>query len=279
MHKGSGTRHNVNHWGCQDKEWRVAMPISQRLHYYLTADPWTAEVIRETTAVYRSYERTAGIAPSMMSAFTAILTQWEMEHQAADEQALANFADAIAAAVRPDGLFTDRLHVDLATGKGHPVGDKAFVSHFFLNVFGGQHALVEYVELTGHAKLAEALARYAGYHAADPQDLPNADHTFRSPSSAMPFLALALRMTGEDRFQRALRGSLPLRGTTRYDWTALETVGGPGPLDEEPHQRLASPTMRRRNKIACSLGEILHQIPFGLAALDVEGMEDKTPPG
>ena len=73
--KGFGSRHNVNHWGCVDKEWRVSMPLVRRLHYYLTADPWTREVILATVAIHQSYERTAGTAPSMTSALAGILAR------------------------------------------------------------------------------------------------------------------------------------------------------------------------------------------------------------
>lgn len=267
MHKGSGTRHNVNHWGCQDKEWRVSMPISQRLHYYVTADPWSVEVIRDTVGVYRSYERTAGVAPSMTAAFSGILTLWELDNRPEDERALAAFADVIADAVRPDNLFTASLHVDLATGKGHPVGDKPFEGHFFMNLFGGQHTLVEYVGLTGHEKLAEALVRHVQYYVADPKDLPAADHRFRAAFHVMLFLAHALRKTGDKRVLQALREALPQDGKAWCRYADLETAGGPDPLDESPHLRLRS-NIVRRNKISCSLGEILHQVPFGLAAIE-----------
>ncbi len=260
MLKGLGSRHNVNHWGCQDKEWRVSMPLVKRLHYYLTADPWTAEVIRETVAVYQKYERTAGIAPALTGAFAGILARWEMDHDEEDARTLERFADIIASSVRDDGMFTSTLHVNLATGEGHPVGDQPYTGHFFMNGFGGQHALVEYAELTGNKKLSDAIIKHLDYYLSDRTDAESFTHRYRKTDGVMVFLAHAWRKTGDEKYRLALARAVAAM-TVEF-----EVVGGERILEEPRHIQLAG--MTRRNKVGCHVGGgILHQLAYGLAAL------------
>jgi hypothetical protein len=260
MLKGLGTRHNVNHWGCQDKEWRVSMPLVKRLHFYQTADPWTAEVIRETVAVYQRYDRTAKIAPALTSAFAGIMTRWEMDHADEDGRTLARFADIFAAAVRDDGMFTNNLHVNLATGEGRPVGEQPFTGHFFMSDFGGQNALVEYAELTGHEALSAAIIKHLEYYLVDRADAGSELHRYRNIDKALVFLAHAWRKTGDAKYHQAITRAVESRSV------AFETIGGAGILDESPHKRLAG--MVRRNKIGCHVGGAnMHSLAYGLAAL------------
>jgi hypothetical protein len=252
--RGLGSRHNVNHWGCPDKEWRISMPLVRRLHYYVTADPWTAECIRNAVAVYQSYDRTSSVAPSMTAALAGILVKWEMSGNSDDGMALRHFADVYAAAVRPDGQFTLRLHVNLATGVGAPVGDAPHTSTFFMNTFGGQHALVEIAELLGHAELSAALVRHAEFWA----------DCGKAGRDVMIFLAHACRVTGEQRFADLIRKAL---AQTPIEFAEL---GGDRPLDVPRHRIIAG--MARRNKVTChGLGDTLHLLPYGLAALCRQG--------
>lgn len=254
--KGCGTRHNVNHWGCADKEWRVAMPYVRRFHYYLTADPWTAEVIRDTVAVYQAYERTTGTAPRMTSALAGVLVKWEMTAAAEDAETLKNFADLFASAVREDGQIIKNMHADIATGQGYTEGDEVITGLFFLNTFGGQHAMVEVAELLGHEALSEAIVRYVRFCTTGERE--NGDHF-----SILPFLAHAYRHTGEEHLKELIAKSLTKRRM------GFEEIGGNGLLADPPHWIM--PGMKRRNKIAChGLGDYLHLSPYGLAVTPSE---------
>jgi hypothetical protein len=285
--QGSGTRHNVNHWGCMDKEWRVSMPLVRRLHYYLTADPWTAEVIRATVARHQSYERTASTAPSMTSALAGIMVKCEMDNQEKDWQTLRKQADVYARTVRADGQFTAQLHANLTTGEGEPVGDDTTTPRsYFMNKFGGQHTLTELAEVLDHRELKDALTRHAEFvvnNAMSPNGLPpvpqfsgtvtahnyvqtseDTDTVFKRSLlfAVQPFLALAYRHTGDARYLQALEQVLP---QARLE---LNATGEDGPLDEPRHQQLAG--LQRKNKAMCHLGNILHLMPYGLAGLSVE---------
>ena len=246
--KGYGTRHNVNHWGCADKEWRISMPLARRLHYYLVADPWTAEVIRETVAVFQSHERTTKIAPSMTSSLAAIMVKYEMSGDAADGEVLKRFADVFASAFDEQGMMTSQLHADLATGEGYPEGDEKLGSYFFMNGFGGQHTLVEIAELLDHEPLSAAIERHVRYCMKEGS----------SGMSQLIFLSHLYRRTSDESFKAEIE-----KGLSNLNIT-LEESGGDGPLDEPRFLRLEK--MSRKNKIACHIaGTILHTPPYGMS--------------
>jgi hypothetical protein len=255
--KGTGSRHNVNHWGGPDKEWRISMPLVRRLHYYVTGDPWTAEYIRNTVSVYQSYERTKAASPGMTGALAGILVKWEMSCDAKDRKVLENLADLYALAVRKEGQFITRIHANLGTGEGHAVGDEPDTKTFFMNTFGGQHVLVELAELLDHKKLSDALVRHAGYWLT--ADAKNAYPRKKYAGiRTLAFLAHAYRCTGEERFREAIRKALD---THKFELTER---GGEEILDKPRH--LIMPGLTRRNKVTChGLGDVMHLCPYGLA--------------
>jgi hypothetical protein len=257
--KGCGSRHNVNHWGCRDKEWRVSMPLVRRLHYYVTADPWTREAILETVAVYQSYERTSRTAPSMTSAFAGILTKWELTGDEADGRVVRNMADVYTRAVRQDGQFFNNLHVNLATGIGGPEGDEPHTALFFMDGFGGQHVLVEAAELLDHKGLSDAILSHVRFRT-------EGEAGAKGAVNILCFLAHAYRRTGDRRLLETI-----VQGVRSAQINYGET-GGVGILDTPRHEILVG--AERRNKIACWLGGLLHLLPYGLAVLDRPPTQD-----
>jgi len=276
--RGFGSRHNVNHWGCMCKEWRISMPLVRRLHYYVTADPWTREVIEnvfdairqrmrdarapraieERTSPAESYARAFArdcaprTAPDVTSVLACLLVRWELSGDAADGAAVAGLCDAFARCVRPDGQFIRRLRFDVDTGQGGPEGDEPIPGRFFMNVFGGQHVLVEIAEMLDHAALSDALVRHARWQLQSGQGDP--------ACAVQLFLAFACRRTGEEGFRRAIAQAIQDHQVT------FRTVGGSGPLDNPPHPVL--PDARRKNKIACTLMDFPLLAPYGLAVLE-----------
>ncbi|MHB0934780.1 MAG: exo-rhamnogalacturonan lyase family protein [Armatimonadota bacterium] len=222
---GCGTRHNVNHWGCGDKEWRVSMPLVRRLHYYLTGDPWTREVILNTVAVYQSYERTCRTAPRMSSALIGLMVKFELTGDATDLQALRNITEVYARSVREDGHFVRMLRVDIATGEGEPVLDDTTLDggYYFLHSFGAQHAIIEVADLFDHQVLYQGIVRHADRCIAD-TDTPRPGHSSTIYHGA-PFLACAWRVTGDERYRAAIE-----TGLQREPLVTLEVRGGDGPL-------------------------------------------------
>ena len=254
---GFGSRHGVNHWSDHDKEWRVSMPLVRRLHYYMTADPWTREAILNTVAIFQSHTRTVGTAPSTTSTMAGVMVKYELGHDEADRKTLENFADLYSRAFREDGQLIARVHIDGATGIGELVGEEVHQGLFFLNTFGGQHGLIELADLLGHQPLHDALVRYARVWIKDDDSAPLKG--FLAQPSVLAFLAHAYRQTGEKRFQQVIAATVKEKQFQTHD------LGGKTILDDAPHSAIDG---RRVNKHMCHyLGDKLHLIPFGLPAL------------
>jgi hypothetical protein len=261
--KGVGSRHNVNHWGCKDKEWRVSMPLVKRFHDYMTGDPWTREVILETVAVYQSYDRTSGTAPSMTAALAGLLVKAEMTGLPADHAVVGKALDVFARAVREDGHFIRAIHVNLATGDGEPLdaSDTLMGSYFFMLGFGGQHTLTEAAGTYGHEALTRALVRHAGLYFETFDMTRWAPYQVPRKDGALAFLALAYRETGDLKYKDAIAATL-MKG---YAGPVLGMEGGDG-LFDEPRRRVLV-DLKRRNKITCSIGDLMHLRPYGYSVL------------
>jgi hypothetical protein len=260
--KGTGSRHNVQHWGDADKEWRISMPITQRLHYYLTADPWTREVMLDTIAVYQSYNRTSRLAPSMSSALLGNMVKHELTGDPADGQAARNMLDLYASAVGEDGHFANQLHVDIATGKGSivPDGKNLVGSYFFLLNFGAQHTLVMGQEAYRHEGLQAAFKRYCDMCVSYVR--PASVEAYMAPLeyASTAFFASVYHATGDEKYADILRKHLHIASEL-----VLQEIGGDGPLDTPRH--LALINCKRRNKVVCHIGEIMNLFPYAFKAL------------
>lgn len=265
--KGVGTRHNVNHWGCKDKEWRISMPLVKRLHDYATGDPWTREVILATVAVFQSYDRTAATAPSMTAALAGLAVKAEMTGASEDHAAVKRAMAVFAAAVGEDGHVAKSLHINLATGEGEPVADGQTLmgKYFFLLGFGGQHVLTELAETYGDEALTRALVRHAEVYLRSYDMTAWKPHEVPLPAAGMGFLALAWRRTEDSRFRGAIARALT------SGWTGPE-LGEPGGAESlgTPQRRFLLGQVRR-NKVTCVIGEFLHLWPYGYAVLAEAG--------
>ena len=232
----------------------------------MTADPWTKEYISETVAVYQSYERSTRLAPGLTAAVAGILALWEMTADTAHEKTLHNIADVYASAVRSDGQFTEQMHLNLATGEGYPEGEHPHSSTFFMNTFGGQHVLIELSELLRHRQLADALTRHADFYLKQES----------AGTGVLGFLAHAAHSSGRPEYREAIRKIIDTikvsdwsdpSAAPDYNTIALVEIGGDSLLDTPRHAIL--PGMTRRNKVAChKLGDTMHLVPYGLAALE-----------
>ena len=255
---GSGTRHNVNHWGCADKEWRVTNPISRRLHYFTTADPWTREVILESVTMFQTYDRTSSLAPSMAAALSGVLAKWEMSGSEADGQVVRNMTDVYADGFAESGTWYRRVHVNIATGEGEAIKEDVAWSYFFFETFGCQHTLEELVLLLDHKQLSDALVRYARFRFNPGEDK-------RAPGLG-PAVAQA-HAWHTNRDQECLERIRESLAAQQYQ---LHTTGGSS-LDEEP-VHMAPVECLRRNKFGCHLGQYLMLAPYAIHALnDADG--------
>jgi hypothetical protein len=195
----------------------------------------------------------------------------ELTGEAEDHAAVLRGIEVYAAAVRADGHLVNSVHIDFATGEGHPVlepsdpADDAsgtlLGSYFFFQGFGGQHTLVELAETYRHAGLLSALTRHADVYLR-PYDAERWK-AYQAPSArqSLALLALAWRQTGEARFKQAVEEAL-LNG---WNGPAFAELGGDG-VGEVPRHR-AMDGLMRRNKVTCGIGERMHQTPYGYTVL------------
>lgn len=209
--KGSGSRHNVNHWGCADKEWRISMPISLRWHHYLTGDPWTRETMTDSIATYQRYRTlTTSLAPSGTAALCGLMVKAELSGEAADFEVLRNLAAVYTAGVLPSGAFAKQISVDLVTGIGSLAGDKDMGDRmFFLLGFGGMQVLIETAELLNHQPLLDALTRHASVRAT--RSLKDKTAPAGPAATDLMYLhlyALAWRQTANPLFRRRIGAEL-----------------------------------------------------------------------
>ncbi len=263
MLTGVGTRHHINHWGDQDKEWRISMPFSRRLHYYMTADPWTLETMRTTIDVFQSYERTARFAPSMTAALAGLYAKWELTGSDEDGEAVWQLLQGFAEAVQPDGSLTSQVHADLRTGKSNPVGEDTFYYEiFFLYSFGGQHLLAELAELLDDKPMSEAIVRHTRQvvSQADSSGVWSADDRRFTLFAILPFLAHAYRATGDRELQQAAHRALKQTELNLDDFTPFGRFETPTISVSVSHEGV--------NKIMCELASYLHLAPYGLTTLD-----------
>jgi len=257
--KGSGSRHNVNHWGCGDKEWRVSNPVSMRWHHYLTGDAWTRECMGEAIHTYQSYrELETSTYTGGGALLCGLLVKSELTGGAEDLQALRNLADVYAEAVSPGGKFATRMRVDALTGKGVVTGDRETEGPlFFLLGFGCMQTLVEVVELLDHSALSDALVRHA--RSRFPASESGASKQPDSPSLLhVQVFAHAWKRTGDRRFLTFIRRSL----------TSLKTVlprrGRPGGCLETPPHFVP---IYSGKQTCWMLGDIGVQAAFGMKAV------------
>ncbi len=250
--RGYGSRHNVNHWGCACKEWRISMPLVKRLHYYVTGDPWTREVIDETWRIYEEQPRTLRLAPDAVCAFAAAYVRSEMTGERVDRVRVRRLMDGLADGFAADGRYVKSVHLDLASGNLRLADATAHEEAcFFFNKFGGQHALVEAAELLEHGPLLDALVRYARFQLASRLD---------AFLDLQPVLALAWRRTGESIFREAIEEAL--READKA--VRFTEQGGSGPT-ETPRRAILG-GLDGANKVMCHpLAVMLNSCPYGLS--------------
>jgi hypothetical protein len=257
--KGSGSRHNVNHWGCADKEWRVSNPISLRWHYYLTGNAWTREAMEEAIRTYQDRDEFETSTYTGGGALlSGLLVRSELSGAAADVQVVRALADVFAGMFSPSGNAATRMRVNPVTGKGSIVGDREREGgSFFLLGFGCMQTLVEVAELLDHRALSDGLVRYAAARfakgkagAGSREGGPYAEHTH--------VFSHAWRRTGDRRYLAFICRSL----------TSLKTVLHPrgrkgGCLDTPPHH-----VPIYSGKQTCwMLGSVCMEAAFGMKVL------------
>jgi hypothetical protein len=197
---GKGTRHGVQHWSCGDHEERQTTFTEQRYYYLLTGDRRTFEWNERLTRDWYLKEP-CSYAASHAGRSYGLFCRWEWTGDPELGDILRRYLHAFAQpdeiSINPLVEFPSAKVVEAVTRKSDDrvLRPKGVFSSFFHN-FGGMHALLEYFELTGDAKVKRAIIGTARRHLDEPEHL-------RYPCRKA--IAFAARYAGDPRpFRRAL---------------------------------------------------------------------------
>lgn len=153
---GRGTRHGVQPWSDGNHEERQTAATEYRLHYFLSGDGRTRDVIEN---LYQNVytKGTVGRHASHSGRLPGLLFHWELTGDRAEGERLRRYVGQFVSDqgvyVSPSVRFPD------ATKAGEP--SQLNDGGQFFQTFGGMHTLVEYHALTGDAALAAALIKMA----------------------------------------------------------------------------------------------------------------------
>ena len=235
---GFGARHGVQHWSDGDREIRVSMPGARRLHYYLTGDERTRDVIETAVSRYRTMQREPGrtwmgfreemyTRSDVAAALYAYYVAWEMTGERTYESLVRTLLTDVFCETHPSGAPYNRARVDLSTGEGEPVTDSPVISSNMFLQFGAVQLLVELAALPEVPEATELVVAYANYHLRSVEERraagDNAEGGLPHRVRTMPLHAVAYRETGEEAHRAALEAGLAER----------EVELGPAPWDDD----------------------------------------------
>ena len=153
---GQGTRHGVQHWSDGNHEERQTVHSEWRFHHYLTGEMRSRDFARQLAEGVYTKGR-CRIHAAHSGRLYGLLTRWEMTGDKAIGDMLRRYVHCF---IVPDGIaISPPVQFPEATlvGEAREVNGETM----FFHVFGAMHALLEYYELTGDAKLRDAIIRMA----------------------------------------------------------------------------------------------------------------------
>jgi hypothetical protein len=186
--QGLGTRHNVQHWGCSAKQVRISNAAYRRIHFFLTADERTGDLLRALVDSDQAFTRldpirkirrgpppstdprrlSVGFGTDWGSLAAAWLTEWERTGDPALRAKLAAGLRTLGAL--PLGLFTRGATFDSTTGEFTPEGEVAVgVSHLSA-VFGLVEIATELIELIPDPRFETAWLQYCTLYNASAEE-------------------------------------------------------------------------------------------------------------
>ncbi len=198
---GHGTRHGVQHWSDGNHEERQTTVTEYRLHYFLSGDARSRDVIEALYDGFYARSR-VNIHASHSARLMGLLFHWELTGAESEAEQLKSYVHAFCSPegirVQPDVQFPGPVEVSPP--------QKLNDGSMFFHTFGAMHALIEYQSLTADSVLAKSLLAMAGQAASDPELL--AAHVRGDDIHARifwPALAFAARHAAEPaRFRKFL---------------------------------------------------------------------------
>lgn len=167
---GQGTRHGVQPWSDGDHEERQTTITEYRLHYFLSGDPRSLDVINKLYDGY--YSKTAlGNEAEHSARLGALLFHHELTASSDEAKQLRRYASFFIA---PDGagLYLNPL---LQFPGPQPTGAPQSLNavRMFFACYGGMHSLLEYQQIFGDEALRDGLIAMARAVIAKPMEHPH----------------------------------------------------------------------------------------------------------
>lgn len=149
---GKGTRHGVQPWSGGNHEERQTAATEWRLHYFLSGDGRTRDVIENLHGKIYDKREVSYVA-SHGGRLPGLLFHWELTGDKAEGERLGRYVSAF---VSDKGIYAaPAVTFPQATTFREP--SMLNSGSQFLHTFGAMHALIEYQGLTGDAALKRAL--------------------------------------------------------------------------------------------------------------------------
>lgn len=161
---GRGTRHGVQHWSDGNHEERQTTITEYRIHYFLSGEGRTLDVIDHL------YRKVYSKRPVRVNAWHSgrlggLLFHWEIT---GNQKEAEQFRKYVHLFTSPTGLYTEpdvKFPGPVAAGEPDALND----GQMFFHTFGAMHALLEYHQITGDPVLRDSLIRMADAMMSNPE--------------------------------------------------------------------------------------------------------------
>jgi len=294
---GHGMRHNVNHYGCCNRDRRSTFPSHKRFYYFLTGDEHTRETV---SLIYESLcnasdKKLYRGAMEVGVSSAALLFLWETTHETRYGDLLKKTVESYCAH-RLDGRgFASAMNMHFRTGQGSLRECEKDLAGFFLLCFGPTETLLNSVELLGSEAIHGAILEWIELLHIPVLQQIEIQRSF--PVGRLRDIvctrlaAYAYKYTRDNRYLRLIKDGLD-NSLLRY-----EKRGGAGPLETREHfvpknnyspndieefkgiespsgarawflnDGTGNPYLKGESGHGIWVGHMFNNIPFGLAAV------------
>ncbi len=156
---GTGTRHGVQHWSDGNHEERQTTFAEYRLHYYLSGEGRSRDVMVKLSDYYADIKRRPPRRADHSGRIYGLFTRWEMTGDPAFGRLIRDYLHTM---IVPAGFwsYADFHQVD-DRGRPTDLGDGVNTRSMFFHNFGAMHGVFEYYRATGDEALRATIVRSA----------------------------------------------------------------------------------------------------------------------
>ncbi len=156
---GTGTRHGVQHWSDGNHEERQTTFAEYRLHYYLTGEGRSRDVMMKLSDYYGDLTSSVPRRADHSGRIYGLFTRWEMTGDPASGDLIRDYLHTM---IVPDGLWS-YADFQLVDDQGRPtdMSEGVNTKNMFFHNFGAMHGVFEYYRATDDDALRAAIVRSA----------------------------------------------------------------------------------------------------------------------